>query len=147
MVRYIEYNNTYIDKVKDHIKTIILEEFDFKELCQWYSEKDYEVYKKNGGNFWIVIDENNNIIGTIGLQDEGNDTFKLVGLYVKEEYRGTEISTELFNIVKNYALNKKYTKIILGTYERMSRAINFYRKVGFKEYNRDEDAIFLVLDL
>ena len=49
-------------------------------------------------------------------------------MYVKKEYRGCGIAQELLNTLERFAEDNGFKYLVLGTYERMERAIGFYKK-------------------
>ena len=54
-------------------------------------------------------------------------------MYVNGNYRGEGIAQKLYDKLYEFARKKGYKRIILGTYERLGRAIGFYLKNGFTE--------------
>ena len=58
-------------------------------------------------------------------------------MYVHNEYRGQGVAQDLYNALYNFAIENGIRKIILGTYERLGREINFYKKNGFVEYEHN----------
>lgn len=49
-------------------------------------------------------------------------------MYVRKECRGYGIAQELLNNLEKFAADNGFKYLILGTYERMERAIGFYTK-------------------
>lgn len=49
-------------------------------------------------------------------------------MYVKKEYRGCGIAQELLNTLEGFTEDNGFKYLVLGTYERMERAIGFYKK-------------------
>ena len=91
-------------------------------------------YQTNKGNFWVAkID--NKIIGTISLLDIGDHKGALRKMFVDKNYRGKEFSVgqELLNTLLDWARQKGFTEIFLGTTEKFTRAQKFYEKNGFIE--------------
>ena len=96
-------------------------------------------YQTNSGNFWIAkID--NKIIGTISLLDIGDRKGALRKMFVDESYRGKEfgVGQKLLNTLVDWAKQKEFTEIYLGTTEKFIRAQRFYEKNGFKEIEKQE---------
>ena len=94
-------------------------------------------YQTNKGNFWIAkID--NKIIGTISLLDIGDRKGALRKMFVDKDYRGKEfgVGTKLLNTLVDWAKQKGFTEIFLGTTEKFTRAQRFYEKNGFKELEK-----------
>lgn len=140
MLKIVEYKDRYKEKVVDLLVEIILNEFDMNENIEDIRNFDYNSYKENGGNLWLAIDENDNVIATSGIQlnNEKNEA-KLVRVYLNKEYRGTGIATEMLNMAIDFVKSIRIESIILGTYKKLERAVKFYEKNGFKEVYRDNN--------
>lgn len=149
MYNIIQYRERYKKSVAKLVLDIFIEEFGFEQYRQVYENIDIMKYINNGGKCWIAL-EDNEVIGTILLVDNGDNTVELKMMYVKKEYRGQGLSQELFDIFLQYAIKNNYEKIFLGTYDRLSRAIQFYKKMGFVEYEKEKytyDDRYFYLDL
>lgn len=132
MYQIIEYNNTYDKKVKDFITQIFIEEFNFEEYRKdIQNESIFREYLANGGNFWIAIDNEDNIIGTIGAKVFEDITIEVKRVYVKKECRGMGISQKMLNILECFAIDNGFEKLFLGTYDKLERAVGFYYKNNF----------------
>lgn len=144
MYKIIEYNETYEKKVKDFITEIFIEEFEFEEYRDAIKEENiFEEYFFNNGNFWIAIDNENNVIGTIGARALEEKILEIKRVYVKKCCRGMGISQNLFNILENFAIDRGFESLFLGTYDKLERAIGFYYKNNFidDETREKEDGI------
>lgn len=131
--KIIEYSKEYENQVKDFLIKIAINEFGFKEWKNYFIEAKFLNINIERENFWVAIDENGKIIGTIGIMTDINDnTAKLHSLYVKKEYRKKGIATSLYNLSEKFARNKGYKVIILHTYTIFEEAIKFYQRRGFK---------------
>ncbi len=53
-------------------------------------------YNTNGGNFWIVLDNENQVIGTIGLMKFDSEWCVLKKFFVKLDYRSQKIGLTLY---------------------------------------------------
>ena len=96
-------------------------------------------YQTNKGNFWVAkID--NKIIGTISLLDIGDRKGALRKMFVDKDYRGKEfgVGSKLLNILIDWAKQRGFTEIFLGTTEKFTRAQRFYERKGFKEIEKQE---------
>ena len=149
MVEIVEFEKRYNNAINDFIISIYVEEFGFENHRCIIENEDNEIYINRGGNLWLAID-NNEIVGTIAVYKYNDEYMELKKLYVKEEYRGKGLSKELYNKVIEFCLKEKYKKVFLGTYEKMSSAINFYLKNGFKELEyakKNDGAKFFELNI
>lgn len=91
-----------------------------------------EIYNIEGNKYWVALDENDKIIGGVGIGKlEGiEDVCELQKMYCLPEARGIGISHELIDIALEYA--KKYYKMCyLETLDNMLAAQKFYEKYGF----------------
>ena len=96
-------------------------------------------YQTNNGNFWIAkIDDK--IVGTISLLVIGDRKGALRKMFVDKDYRGKEfgVGQKLLNILIDWAKQKGFTEIFLGTTEKFTRAQRFYERNGFKEIGKQE---------
>ena len=126
-----EFENRYNEKVNDFIISVFVEEFGFEECRKELEEQNNIEYIENGGNLWITLDEDENIIGTIALVKHSDKEAELKKLYVRKDYRGKGLSKELYSKVMETTKEKEYNRIFLGTYDKLETAINFYIKRGF----------------
>lgn len=138
MLKIVEYKDRYKEKVVDLLVEIILNEFDMNENVEDIRNFDYNSYKNGGGNLWLAIDENDNVIATSAIQvnNEKNEA-KLVRVYLNKKYRGTGIATEMLNMTIDFVKSIRIDSIVLGTYKKLERAVRFYEKNGFKEISKD----------
>ena len=135
------YTDTYKKDVADLILHIQNVEFDIPITLELQPDLN-EIpgfYQTNNGNFWIAkIDDK--IAGTISLLDIGNRKGALRKMFVDKDYRGKEfgVGSKLLNILIDWARQKGFTEIFLGTTEKFIRAQRFYEKNGFKEIEKQE---------
>jgi ribosomal protein S18 acetylase RimI-like enzyme len=96
------------------------------------------------GDFFssFVLDDKE--IGSFHYRIE-NDIFNLIEIQVSDKFRGMKYGDKIMQEVINKAkeLNKK--KIILEVLSYNSRAINLYKKYGFKEYK--SETFFIKMEL
>lgn len=95
-------------------------------------------YQQDYGNFWVGVD-NGLVIGTIAIKNIGNGNAMLRKMFVKKEYRGSDIglSKKLLSLLINWASEKNFSRIFLGTTPQFLAAHKFYEKNGFKEINKE----------
>ncbi|AIQ68695.1 GNAT family N-acetyltransferase [Paenibacillus graminis] len=116
-------------------------------------------YVKAGGNFWVALNENGDVVGSIGLQKKTDDIAVLKKFFVYKDYRGKElaIGTGLYETMLDFAQKHRFSKVILDTPSKATRSHSFYKKVGFKEITKsdlpiqydypDRDSLIFMLDL
>ena len=91
-----------------------------------------EIYNKEGYKYWVAIDENEKVVGGVGIGKlEGTvDVCELQKMYCLPEARGTGIANELIEIALDYAKHY-YNRCYLETLDNMVAAQKFYEKHGF----------------
>ncbi len=144
-----KFEDRYNDEVNNFIISVFVEEYGFEQFREGLKEQNNHKYIENGSNLWIAIDENDNIVGTIALRKHNNEEAEIKKLYVRKDYRGTGLSKELYRKVMEEAKSKEFSRIFLGTYDKLESAIHFYLKRGFTQidelYNEEEGARYFEL--
>lgn len=119
-----------------------------EENMNKYLEKafSYEKLKSevlNPNSLFYLLFENENIIGYLKLnfleaqtEIKDSDSIEIERIYLLKEYHGKNVSGLLMNkaiqVAKDY--NKKY--IWLGVEDKNTKAVKFYQKNGFKEFDK-----------
>ncbi len=114
-------------------------------------------YQENGGNFWIALDDQGKVIGTIGLMKLNDRWAILKKFFVAAAYRFQRIGLKLYETLLDYAKQHGYRHIILDTPSVATKSHAFYRRAGFRQisasdlpvpYNYpDRDSLLFQLDL
>lgn len=96
-------------------------------------------YRVNGGGFWLALDDEGRVVGTLGLQVRENACGVMKKFFVAKAFRGREygISARLFDCLMNCAARNNLASIVLDTPAVATRSHVFYRKKGFLEVSRD----------
>lgn len=121
-----EYEDRYNKKINDFVISIYVDEYGFEEHRKGLEQEDNSIYVREGGNFWIAVDENDEIVGTIAVSKHSDSDMEIKRLYVRKDYRGKGLSKILYNGAIEFCKQQEFQKIFLGTYERLETAINFY---------------------
>ena len=137
--KIIEYKNEYKYDIRNLLSSIYKDEFQITIGEDQILNEDLYKYIKEGGSFLIAVDEDGNLLGTIGGRIVNDETLEVKRMYVKKEYRGCGIAQELLNTLERFAEDNGFKYLVLGTYERMGRAIGFYQKNLFVLENETED--------
>ena len=115
-----ELRKTDISKVADIWLKTNIETHSFISAQYWKS--NFELVKKLLLQATVyVYEENNEIQGFIGLNDE-----YVEGIFVSEEMQSQGIGKTLLNYAKN-----RRSKLFLNVYQKNIRAISFYQREGF----------------
>lgn len=126
------YSPDYENQVIEHLVDITGGEFGFKEWENHYRSKGF-LYISEKEEFWIAINNKNEVIGTMGLMQDkfGENVAKLHSVYVNKFYRGIGVADKLLKKAIDFAEKCGYNKIILSTSNDFPAGIRFYEKNGF----------------
>jgi diamine N-acetyltransferase len=119
---------------EENMTKYLEEGFSFEKLTAELSNKNSEFY-------FAKLD--NNIIGYLKVnfgqsQTELKDdkALEIERIYVLKEFHGKKVGQLLYNKAIQIARQKKTDYVWLGVWEENPRAINFYRKNGFVEFDK-----------
>lgn len=79
---------------------------------------------------FVAKDENNKIVGCC-FADKQENINKIEAVYVLEEFQGTGLAKKLYDV--SYELLNPNNDTFLDVFSLNSKAINFYKKLGFNE--------------
>lgn len=97
-------------------------------------------YLDNGGIFLIMLDDSQ-LIGTGAIWKIQNDICELKRLWLLTSYHGKGLGYRMLQELFSFAREKGYERIWLQTDAvHQSRALNFYRRIGFYEIPRYTDS-------
>lgn len=103
-------------------------------------KRDYNSEKLH---IWY-IDNNDEAVAAIMLKEMEDNIGKIENVCCHEQFRGKGLAQKILDQVIKYAKEINITKLRLGTYDSLQRAIGFYRKNGFvekeEEYNEQQKA-------
>jgi ribosomal protein S18 acetylase RimI-like enzyme len=109
-------------------RDFVMEEEDIKTVDD---PEDYIL--KPGGKIFISL-YNNEVVGTCGYQNFGNNEFEMIKMAVDEKYRGLKIGKiigeESLKKMKAYGAKKIF---LFSNTKGSATAIALYRKLGFIE--------------
>lgn len=130
-----EDNLLIADIIRDNLKkhqldipgTVYFDD-NLNQLTDFYNEKP------DKRRYYIALDDNDNIIGGIGLAEfEGFDNCaELQKLYLVDEYKGRGYGRELFELACRAANEMGYRLAYLETHTNLDKAIILYEKCGFR---------------
>ena len=135
----------YQDKYKNQVISLILylQNFDNKVDLSLEEQPDMNdimhYYIENNGGFWIATDDNDDVIGTLGLMNKYPYGI-LKKFFVNPAFRGTKIgvSEQLYEKLLLHARKYGFKAILLDTPAACVRAHSFYYKKGFKKISKEE---------
>ena len=82
--KIIEYKKEYKYDIRDLISSIYRDEFEIKVGEDEILNEDLYKYIKDGGSFLIAVDEDGNLLGTIGGRIVNDETLEVKRMYVKK---------------------------------------------------------------
>lgn len=106
-------------------------------------------YFEAGGTFFIVLN-GEQVIGSGALRRLDDETAELKRMWLLEKFHGRGIGYQLISQLIDFARQNRYTRIRLQTSPEQTRALRFYRKVGFYQipsYNEDIDEISMEMKI
>ena len=133
----------YEDKYRDDLIFMILEAKNALGRVPGLNSDLLDIkknYMENGDMFWLALDENDRVIGSVGYRSiNGTDEVWLHRLFVKYNHKHEGIGTQLLQTAEAYIKQrgKKTIKIHLGTSrEQWFESYAFYPKYGYQEYGK-----------
>ncbi len=114
------------------------------QMYEWedgIKNQKYDNYKDGNGELYIVMNNSNEIVGTCGIYKMQNSIAKIERLYIKRDYRKIGIASHLMNNAFEYAKKNKLKEVVLGTSNRLEKAIRLYENLGFTKYCEEDSAI------
>ena len=94
-----------------------------------YPERYYDGEK---GWFVVVEDEAGDVVGCVGLTDDGGGEFELHRLYVLSSARGHRLGERLCNWVIETAREKGARRLVLFSDVHFTHAHGVYQRCGFR---------------
>jgi len=114
-------------------------DLDYKKI-----QKNIETIINNGDSCYIAVDENKIVGFIIAVREKFIRTQHVATIVIGilEEYCGKGIGSLLFQNVINWANENKVKRLELTVIAENQRAMNLYKKVGFKLEGTREKSIF-----
>jgi len=97
-------------------------------------------FLENGGGFWIALDAERRVIGTIALQIETPTVAVLKKFFVAAPWRGASkrCASRLYDALIGHARLKGIETVLLDTPSVSTRSHQFYRRQGFRHIDASE---------
>ena len=136
IIRPIEAkDNSHIESV---IRTCLIEFGGNREGTAWCDPdlgRFSEIYAEEGLAYWVVEDEQGNVVGGSGIGPLVDDVCELQKMYLLPYVRGTGVAQQLMELCLEFA-RKYYKKCYLETFSNMLAANRFYQKSGFSKLDK-----------
>lgn len=136
-MRIVEYQ----DKYKSDLIFMVLEAKNALGAVPGLNEDLLDVqanYFDKGDMFWLAIDENDRVIGSVGYSSvEGSDEVWLHRLFVKYNLKRKGIGGALLQMAESNIKSKGKTaiRIHLGEQKYYFESYSFYLKHNYKQYD------------
>jgi len=124
----------YADKYADDFRELNLEWLDKYNLTESHDLEIINHPKESildGGGYIFLAKDEDKIIGTAGIANDGDSVYELVKMAVAPAFRGRGISKLLIEKCLNKARELKAKKIFLYSNSQLQTAITLYKKYGF----------------
>lgn len=108
--------------------------FSAEKLAEELSNIESEFYFAGLGNRVIGYLKINT--GNAQTESQGSQALEIERIYVLKEFQGRKVGQLLYEKALKIAREKKAGFIWLGVWENNLRALSFYRKNGFVEFDR-----------
>ena len=97
-------------------------------------------YLSAGGAFWVALDEQEKVVGTIGLMIQTPEVAVLKKFFVAVDWRGKDkdCASRLYESLIAFARSRGLTTIVLDTPSSAARSHTFYRRHGFEQISGSE---------
>lgn len=103
-----------------------------------YDVTDIGKFYFNDNGWFQVVENNNEIIGSVGVYKIDETKCELRKMYLYSEYQGQGIGKQLMENALNKAKSLGYKKMELQTNSLLCKALPLYNKYGFK---RDDSEV------
>jgi N-acetylglutamate synthase-like GNAT family acetyltransferase len=130
MVEIIDYSGEYANDFRE----LNLEWLDKYNLTESHDLEVIDHPKEeilDKGGYIFLAREENRIVGTAGIANEGDSIYELVKMAVAPAFRGKGISKMLIEKCLDKARELKAKKIFLYSNSQLQTAITLYKKYGF----------------
>ncbi|WP_435138511.1 GNAT family N-acetyltransferase [Formosa sp. A9] len=128
------YETFITGNTEDDMKKYLDERFSTEKLTNELNEKDSEFY---------VAFDNETVIGYLKTntgkaqtEAQNENALEVERIYVAKEYHGKKVGQLFYDKALEIAISINAPYLWLGVWEENPRAINFYKKNGFEEFDK-----------
>jgi GNAT superfamily N-acetyltransferase len=125
----------YDEKYHADFKRLNLDYLDKYNLTESHDmiilDNPEEIVLGSGGLLWLAK-AGEEIVGTVGIMNEGHGIFELIKMCVAENWRGRGISKLLLETCLQKVKELGGEKLILFSNHQLQTALKLYTKYGFK---------------
>ena len=96
-------------------------------------------YRHAGGEFWVCRDADGRLAGTVAVKLHADSAEAVLKrLYVRQEFRGTGLADELFDLVLAWSAARGVRRLVSWSDTRFVRAHAFYARRGLSRIGARE---------
>ena len=129
-----EYKPEDSVSVKNLILSVLKKEYPFDPSAYQDSDiNDVTGTYSGEGNGFFVVEEKGEVAGVIGVKKDGIDSALVRRFFVKEGQRNKGFGTILLSRAIAFCKSGNYGKLVFRATDRMSKAVNILKKLGFTE--------------
>lgn len=134
-MKIIKFENKY----RDDLIFMILEAKDALGRIPGLNEDLLDIQKNyfdKGDMFWVALDENDRVIGSVGFNTDDMNGAALHRLFIKCNLKHLGIGTALLKTAEEYIkqTGRETIYVNLGQGDEWFESRNFYKKHGYVEY-------------
>ncbi|MFD2638700.1 GNAT family N-acetyltransferase [Piscibacillus salipiscarius] len=140
-LKIVQVSKEFDEDAKAHILEGFLEHFgyidhslnpDLNSITDYYSRRGY---------IFLIGFIDQELVCTGAITKEGSHTGRIERMSVKKAFRRRGLANKMLQQLERYALDMKYTKLVLETNQHWQNAIQFYQSNHFIEEKRDQQRI------
>ena len=91
-------------------------------------------YFDKGGSFEVLVDDNDKIVGSVGVYSINQTTCEIRKMYLASSLRGQGLGHKLIKHALSKAKELGFSRVELETASVLKEAISLYERYGFKRF-------------
>lgn len=128
------FETFYESNTEDNMKKYLEDGFSADKLTEELANEHSEFYFAMDGQGVIGYLKLN--MGSAQTETQETESLEIERIYVLQNYHGKKVGQILYEKAIEIAMKKKSRYVWLGVWEENPRAINFYKKNGFVEFDK-----------
>jgi putative acetyltransferase len=104
---------------------------------------DPQAYYIDTGGAFYVFKIKGKIIGTIAVINKSKTTAEFKRLYVSKDQQGRGLGSQLIQTALQFCKDKKFTKVVLETNKKFTKAHSLYKTLGFNIIGEDDRSLYM----
>ena len=147
-IKFVEYNEIFLEKSWEWLNDKEIKYLTCTPDFTKEQQKEWFLSLKGKKDYFIKgVLCNNTPIGVAGLKNITDTDGEYWGYIGEKEYWNKGIGKELINYISHYGYILNLKEIYLKVIKDNIRAIKLYQKMGFKKLLKENDLIYMKLDL